>query len=150
MRAVRTLLWLFGLLAILYLFTSFFVSQLGSSGRGAEPSGVRFAAPAGYRVIEGGETSRRDAANRLAAELERSPNEPRVALHFTSGGFELFWLVDRAASVEQLVELAAGPTGTRLETTYRGEVAARLAWAGVHGDLDTPGTTPGESRNLFH
>jgi len=149
-RALRVLLWLFALIAVLYLFTAFFVSQLGSSGHRSEPSGVRFAAPAGYAVIEAGELPRRAAAGRLAAELARRPGEPQLALHFTTGGFELFWLVDRDGGGERLVELAAGPTGTRIETTYRGDVAARLAWASAHGDLDAPGTSPGEGRNLFH
>jgi len=152
MRAVRVLLAIAAGATVLYGFVTFFLGELGGGGaRVAEPAGVLFAAPPGYEVERGGELPRADAAARLAKLLAARPGTARLGLHFTSDGFEIYWLVERpAGDAGRIVELAAGPTGTRVETLYPGALAARLAWAADHGRFDAPGTPPAESRNLYH
>jgi hypothetical protein len=138
-------------LVALYGFGRFFLAQLRSTGGEPGPPGVVLAAPPGFAVTERGELARPEAARELARIVADRPEEPRLALHFTSGGFELFWLVDRsdpAAAI--LVERSAGPAGVRIETTWRGALDGRLAWAAGHGDFDAPDLAPGERRNLYH
>lgn len=74
-----------------------------------------------------------------------------MGIHFTVEGAELYWLVDRAdPEGPRLIERSANPAGTRLETSYSGDVARRLAWAAQHGDLEAPGMHGGERHNLYH
>lgn len=150
MKAGKSILLALLALAALYGFGRLFVESLGGGGRGSEAAGVQLAPPPGFRVAEGGELSRLDAARRLKAAVESAPAESRLGLHFTSGDFELTWLVDRSdSSAPRLTELSAGPA-TRVESVYAGELAARLAWAAEHGRFDAPGTSPPESHNLYH
>jgi hypothetical protein len=138
---------LFALLAVGYAL----FDELGAGPRAAGPPAVLLAAPAGYRMLEGGELARSEAARRLAAALDANPAEARLGLHFTSAGFELYWLADRGEpAAPGLVELSAGPTGTRVETRYPGPPAPRLAFAADGGRLDLPGAPPPEARNLYH
>ena len=79
------------------------------------------------------------------------PVDARAGIHFTCDGTELYWLVNRAdPKGPRLVERGANPSGTRLETSYSGDVAQRLAWAAEHETLDGPGMPAGESHNLYH
>ncbi len=127
------------------------LEDIGRGGRSTEPPAVIFSAPAGYRMEEGGDLSRPEAARRLAAALEARAAEPLVGLHFASGGFDLHWLADRSdPSAPRLIELAAGPTGTRVETVFPGLLGERLAWASDRGRLELPGAPAATSRNLYH
>lgn len=138
---------LLALLAVGYVL----LDDLDRGPRSTGPPAVLLAAPPGYRMLEGGELSRAEAARHLAAVLEASPAEARLGLHFTSGGFELFWLADRGEpGTPVLTELSAGPTGTRVETRYPGPLGPRLAFAADGGRLDLPGAAPPEARNLYH
>jgi hypothetical protein len=139
-----------GALVLVYVFASFFDQELGRS-RPVLPAGVQFAAPPGYLVEQAGALERAAAARRLGEALTRRPEAGRLALHFTVGGDELYWLVDRSAgSAPRLTELLAGASGTRVETVYTGELGPRLAWAAAHGSFDAPGTAAGVQRNLYH
>ena len=125
--------------------------DLGRGSRAAGPPAVLFSAPPGFAMEESGELTRPAAASRAAAALAARPAEPRLGLHFTSDGFELYWLADRSRPGEPaLIELAAGPTGTRVESRFAGALAERLAWAAERGRLDPPGAPAAESRNHYH
>lgn len=156
MKALRFLLLTAAILGALYGFGRFFVSELGSGGgRAAEPAGVLFEPPPGYRIQESESQSRADAARNLADLLAASPEESRLGLHFTSGRRELYWLVERPGTGRaNLTELAASPSGTRLATTWPGsteQLDRRLEWAAAHGgDLEAPGLPAGEEKNLYH
>ena len=140
-------------LAVVYGLGRAFLSALGEAPRAAGPQAVLFSAPPGYAIEQTGEISRVEAAARLRRVVESAGGAP-VGIHFTSGGFEIYWLVDggdAARGLEpRIVERVAGPAGTRLENEFRGELAARLAWASEHGTFDSPGASAGQSRNLYH
>lgn len=126
-------------------------AEIGRGGRPSGPPAVILSAPAGYRMVEGGELARSAAARRLSALLAAAPGEARLGLHFRSEGFELFWLADRSdRAAPRLIELAAGPTGTRVETVFPGAIAERLDWAAAGGRLEPPGAPPAAARNLYH
>ena len=115
------------------------------------PPAVVLAAPPGFAVVERAELERSAAARELAAMLASRPGQPHLALHFRSGGFEIFWLVDRSdPAAPVLSERSAGPSGVRIETTWAGALDERLAWGAAHGGFDAPGHPPGERKNLYH
>jgi hypothetical protein len=146
-RALGALL----LIGALYEVGSLFIGALGSGGRTDAAPGVVLTAPPGFRIEESGELARSEAAQRLTSLLAAAPNSARLGIHFRSDGFERYWLMDRGdPAAVQLVELTAGPSGTRVETRFTGELDRRLAWAAAHGRLDAPGAPAGESRNLYH
>ncbi len=151
MRAAKAVLGTLIAIAALYGFGRFFVGQLGQGEARPGAQGIVFGPPPGFQIEQGGELGRQQAARRLAAALARQPRTDKLGIHFRSGGFELYWLVvQHDPKGPQILELAAGPTGTRLATFYVGDLAARLAWAELHGTFDAPGTRAGESRNLYH
>jgi hypothetical protein len=149
MKAVKLGLVIACALGVLYALGRSFVSALGEAPRAAGPQAVLFSAPAGYAIEQGGELSRAEAATRLERALGSAGGEGGSGIHFTSGGSEIYWLVDRGEP-QRLVERVAGANGTRIETEFRGDLAKRLAWAAEHGSFDAPGTSAGESRNLYH
>lgn len=151
MSGVKILLGVLVVLAALAGIASLLVEDLDRAPAGAAPAGVLFTPPPGFRVETAGELARADAARRLAALLAGAPSEARLGLHFASGGFALDWLADRSdPAAPRLVERSAGPTGTRVETVYEGDLDARLAWAAAHGTLAAPGLPAGAQRNLYH
>lgn len=150
-KAAKILLATVAVLACLYAFGRFFLSQLGSGHRPEGAAGVLLAPPPDFAVEERGELERTVAARQLVQLLARRPGEPRLGIHFTAAGFDLYWLADRTDPAHPVLrELAAGPTGTRLEATWQGGLEARLAWAGEHGGFDAPGLAEGERKNLYH
>ncbi len=149
MKAVKLGLAILCALGVLYALGRLFVSALGEAPRAAGPQAVLFSAPAGYAIEQAGEVSRIEAARRLGRAVEGAAGAGGVGIHFTSAGFEIYWLVDRARE-PRILERIAGPTGTRLESEFRGDLAARLAWAAEHESFAAPGTSAGESRNLYH
>ena len=151
MRALRAAAAILAVLAAIYVLGAFFVDQLGSGASGADPAGVLFTAPPGFEVDEAGELSRRDAARRLADALSGEGSAVRSGIHFSSEGFDLYWLVDRTDPARPvLIERSAGPRGTRIETVFAGDLDRRLAYAAQTGRFDAPGLVSGESRNLYH
>jgi len=158
MKALKVVAGIAVAVACIYAFGRFFVAELKGGSAASGPPGVVLAAPPEYAVEEGGELARAAAARKLAALLARRGTEPRLGLHFTSSGFELYWLADRGGSGGthgsggggSLTERAAGPTGVRTETVWRGGLEARLAWAAEHGSFDAPSLPPGERKNLYH
>jgi len=150
MKAVKIIVALLAAGGALYLLRNTFLAALGESPRAASPQAVLFSAPSGYAIDEAGAVSRTEAAQRL----RRAFGDGRIGgggigIHFTSDGFDIYWLIDRGAE-PRFVERAAGPSGTRLETEFHGDLAARLAWAAEHGTFEAPGLPAGESRNLYH
>lgn len=135
-------------LAVLYALGRSFVSALGEAPRAAGLQAVLFSAPEGYSIEQAGEVSRVEAARRLQTALGSS-TDGGTGIHFTSSGSEIYWLVDRG-DTPRIVERVAGANGTRMETEFRGDLAKRLDWAAEHGSFDAPGTSAGESRNLYH
>lgn len=152
MRVAKALATVVILGGALFGFWRFFVSEVGGTGPAPDrPPAVIFSAPPGYETVEGGALTRESAAHRLTALLDERPEVPRLALHFQDAGADVYWLADRRdPGAPVLVERAAGGSGTRLETTWSGDLGRRLAWAAEHGSLDAPGLPPGASRNLYH
>ncbi len=150
MRILRLALLAALTVGMVYAVGRFFASELGAPSAAGEPTAVPLSAPPGYRVVEAGELSRRAAADGFATLLMSEVGQ-RAAYHFASAGSEIYWFVDRGRGGEpSLVERRASPTGTRLETVYAGDPAARLKWAAAHDSLVVPGMPEGESRNLYH
>ena len=158
MRGVKALRLALGIVVVLgavYGVGRLFVGQLSTAGAPPSgPAGIVLSPPPGFVVEQRGELDRRRAARELAELLAARPAAARLGLRFTNAGSELFWLVDRGdQATPALTELAAAPSGTRVETTWRGtrdELARRLEWAAAHGRLDDPGLPVGEARNLYH
>jgi hypothetical protein len=147
MKPLKAVLYTVVLLGAVAGFGWFFVSQLNSSQRTAEPAGVLLSAPPNYDVIERGELTPTAAAAELEAQVLRS-GSGEVAIHFKRQGAEVYWLADPGADV--LEERSAGASGTRLQTIWRGGLRERLTWAKEHGNFEAPGLPAGERRNLYH
>lgn len=150
MKIAKALAYLFLAGLVLVGFGTFFVSQLGSAKPDDVPGAILAPLP-DVIVEEGGELSAFEAAAALTSALQRQGSEPRVGVHFWSQGRELYWIADRSdPGAPVLVERAASPSGTRLETRWTGKIEMRLAWARQHGTFEVPTLPPGESRNLYH
>lgn len=151
MKIAKVALTLLAAGAVLFVLGRLFLAELDSAPRAAGPQAVLFSAPPGYAVVEAGEAGRGEAARRLLAAIESSPAGTPVGVHFSDRGAEIYWLIERRdGAAETLLERVAGANGTRLESSYSGEVERRLRWAAEHGDLAAPGTAAAESRNLYH
>ena len=150
MKIARPVLYTVVILGALAAFGWFFVSELGGPGsvRQDEPAGVLLSPPPGYDVVERGELTPTAAAAELELATLRAGAD-KVGLHFKRQGSAVYWLADVAA--DSLEERAAGPSGTRLQTTWPAGLRQRLAWARDHeGSFDAPGLAPGERKNLYH
>jgi len=153
-KALRFALGIVVVLGAVYGIGRLFLGQLGTTGAPpSAPAGIVLAPPPGFVVEQRGEIDRPRAARELAGLL-RQRAEQRLGIHFTTSGSDLFWLVDRSAGGSPaLTELLAAPSGTRVETSWRGtsgQLARRLDWAAAHGTLDDPTLPRGEARNLYH
>lgn len=137
---------LLGLLAV-YGFGRFFLSQLGAP-RSQEPAGVIQTAPPGFDVVDRGELSPAGAAEALQLLAVSRPPQSKIGIKFRHAGAEVYWLADLGA--DTLEERAAGASGTRVQTVWRGRLLERLDWARAHGDPSAPGFPPPERHNLYH
>jgi hypothetical protein len=146
MKTARTVLYTLLGLGALFLFGRFFLSQLGS-GRTDDLAGVVLAPPPGFEVTERGELSPSQVAAELESAIARAASG-KVGIRFERQGSTVYWLADLGADL--LEERAAGPSGTRIQTVWRGGVRDRLRWARTHGDLAVPGLPPPERANLYH
>jgi hypothetical protein len=145
-RLVKNLLLAAAALLLGYAFVRFFLAQVGP-GRSSELAAVVAAPPSGYEIVERGEIAPARAAQELASLLAARPG--RIGIRFSTPRAALYWLADPAA--DTLEERAAGAAGTRLATTWTGQIRRRLDWAATHGgDLAAPGLAPPERRNLYH
>ncbi|MCH9652021.1 MAG: hypothetical protein K0U98_27575 [Deltaproteobacteria bacterium] len=150
MKIAKALAFLLLASLVLFGFGKFFVSQLGNA-QPDEVAGAILAPLPDVIVEEAGKVSTFEAAAALTSALQRQGSQPRVGIHFWSEGRELYWVADRSdPAAPVLVERAASPRGTRLETRWIGKLEMRLAWARQHGSFDVPTLPPGESRNLYH
>jgi hypothetical protein len=146
MRLLKGILYAVLVLGALAAFGWFFVSQLGS-GRTDDLAGVMLAPPPGYSIVEHQELAPMAAAAELEAQLRR-PGANQVGIRFERGGAVVYWLADLKGDF--LEERAAGPSGTRLQTVWKGRIRDRLAWARIRGDFSLPGLPPPERKNLYH
>lgn len=135
-------------LLALWGFGRFFVSQLGGS-RSAGPAGVILTAPPGFEIVDrGGELALAGAADALLGLVQARPVGSKVGIHFRHAGADLYWLADTGA--DSLEERAAGASGTRTQTVWRGHLVERLQWARTAGDPALPGLPDPERKNLYH
>ena len=146
MKPLKIILGIAGLLGALAALGWFFVSQLGS-GPADEPPGVLLAPPPDYSVVERGELAPAAAAAELESQVLRA-GSGKVGLRFERGGSTVYWLADIDGDL--LEERSAGPSGTRLQTVWRGRIRERLRWARANGDFSSPGLPPPERKNLYH
>lgn len=148
MKVLKTVVYVLLGLAALFAFGKFFLSQLGGGGgRSDDLAGVVLAPPPGYAIAERGELSPVAAAAELAALVER-PGAGKTGVRFLRRGATVYWLADVGGDL--IEERAAGASGTRTQTVWRGSLRERLAWAQTHGDLAAPGLAPPERANLYH
>lgn len=155
MKLLKGLLYAVVLLGALAAFGWYFVSQLGS-GPTDELAGVMLAPPPGYAVVERGELAPAAAAAELEAQVQRAVSDGvggvdgvgKVGLRFERRGSVVYWLAD--VERDFLEERSAGPSGTRLQTVWKGRIRERLSWARTHGDFTVPGLPLPERKNLYH
>lgn len=147
MKIAKAFLYSLIVLGALAAFGWFFMSELGSGGSGDGLSAVVQGPPPDYSIIERGEMSSAAAAAELEAQTLR-PGAYKVGVRFTQEGAEIYWLADVQGDLVE--ERRAGPSGTRLQTVWRGAVRERLRWARDHGDFTVPGLAPPERKNLYH
>jgi len=147
MKIAKAILYTLLILGTIAAFGWFFMSELGSGRRGDELAGVLLGPPPGYDIVERGEMSPAAAAAELEAQALR-PGAGKVGVHFAQQGAEVYWLADIQGDL--IEERRAAPSGTRLETVWRGAVRERLRWARDHGDFTVPGLAPPERKNLYH
>jgi hypothetical protein len=124
-----------------------FHAELGNATARPEAA-VILTAPVGYRIAGGEAADRRAAAGKLLELVRSHPREHLFGVRFASGGGTTLLLADTSAEVLDARE--AGASGTRLRTTWKGDVASRLAWCRSHGDFDAPALPPPEQKNLYH
>jgi hypothetical protein len=146
MKALKVLLYAVVVVGAVAAFGWFFVSQLGS-GHPDRLAGVLLTPPPGYVIAERGELAPADAAALLAGQVE-GPRPDKVGVRFQRGGATVYWLADVPG--DTLEELESAPSGTRLQTVWKGNLRERLSWAREHGDLAAPGLPVGERKNLYH
>jgi hypothetical protein len=143
---MKVLLWIVVCLLLAYGFVRFFLAQLGQ-GHSSEPAAVVMAPPPGFEIFDRGQMARARAARELASLLSARPG--KLGIRFSTPGVTLYWLADSAA--DTLEERTAGAAGTRLATTWSGQIRRRLDWAATHdGDLSPPDLPAPERRNLYH
>ncbi|HTQ78926.1 MAG TPA: hypothetical protein VMM92_02935 [Thermoanaerobaculia bacterium] len=106
------------------------------------------APPPGFTITERGAIPPGEAARQLTALLAAKPGPQRVGVRFERAGASVYWLADSGA--DALEERAAGASGTRMQTVWRGHLSDRLLWAQTHGDPAAPGLAPPERHNLYH
>lgn len=147
MKLAKAILYTLVGLGALAAFGWFFVSELGSGRRSDEPAAVLQGPPPGYAIIEAGEMSPAAAAAELESQSLR-PGADKVGVRFAQQGAEIYWLADVQGDL--IEERRAGPSGTRLQTVWRGALRERLRWARDHGDFTVPGMAPPERKNLYH
>jgi hypothetical protein len=145
MKTLRPILYALVIIVAVAGFGWFFVSQLGS-GRTDSLAGVLLSPPPGYAIVERGELAPTAAAAELAGQVRGRTD--KVGLRFQHAGATVYWLADGPGDF--LEELASAPSGTRLQTVWRGRIGERLSWARAHGDFAAPGLPPGEKKNLYH
>src|SRR5215213_6131166 len=131
MNPAKTTLYILAIAAVLAAFGWFFVSQLGT-GRSEEPPGVLMAPPPEYAVVERGAMPPTAAAAELEVQSLR-PGADKVGVRFERGGSVVYWLADLGGDLVE--ERAAGASGTRVQTIWRGRARERLRWAREHGDF---------------
>lgn len=146
MKTLKVLLYVLVAAAAVAGFGWFFVSQLGT-GRSDRLAGVLLSPPPGYAILDRGEMAPRAAAADLADRIQGS-QAGKVGIKFQRAGGTVYWLADVPG--DSLEELASGPSGTRLQTVWRGHLQERLSWAREHGDFAAPGLPAGERKNLYH
>jgi hypothetical protein len=145
-RQLKIILWTVVCLLLAYGFVRFFMAQL-DQGRNSGPAAIVMAPPPGFEIFDRGQMARARAARELASLLSARPG--KLGIRFSTPGATLYWLVDPAA--DSLEERTAGAAGTRLATTWSGQVRRRLDWAATHdGDLSPPDLPAPERRNLYH
>lgn len=147
MKIAKAILYTLVGLGALAAFGWFFMSELGSGRGGDGLAAVVQGPPPGYAIVERGEMPAAAAAAELEAQALR-PGAGKVGIRFSQQGAEIYWLADVQGDL--LEERRAGPSGTRLQTVWRGAVRERLRWAYDHGDFTVPGLAPPERRNLYH
>lgn len=146
MKSLKLLLYVLVIAGAVVGFGWFFVSQLGS-GPKDQLAGVLLSPPPGYSIAERGEMAPTAAAAELAMRVQ-AQQPGKVGIRFQRAGSTVYWLADPPG--DSLEELASGPSGTRLQTVWRGRLQERLAWAREHGDFEAPGMPAGEKKNLYH
>jgi len=146
MKSLKVLLYVLVIAGAVAGFGWFFVSQLGT-GHTDRLAGVLLSPPPGYAIAERGELAPTAAAAELSDQVQRSP-AGKVGIKFQRAGGTVYWLADVPGDF--LEELASEPSGTRLQTVWRGHIRERLSWAREHGDLAAPGLPAGEGKNLYH
>jgi hypothetical protein len=146
MKILKAVLYVLVIAGAVAGFGWFFVSQLGT-GRSDRLAGVLLSPPPGYVIAERGELAPSDAAVLLAGQIQ-GPRTDKVGIRFQHEGSTLYWLADVPG--DSLEELASAPSGTRLQTVWRGHVRERLDWAREHGNFSAPGLPAGEKKNLYH
>ena len=125
-----------------------FVSAVGGPGR-TEAAGVLLSAPPEFAVTSPGTLDAASAAGALASLAARQPATRKLGVEYTSpDGSRVILLLDRDADL--IDQRAAGATGTRTQTVWRGKSLDRLERARTTGDLEVPGHPPGEKKNLYH
>jgi hypothetical protein len=149
MKIAKGVLYVLAIAGALAAFGWFFVSELGGpgSGRKDELAGVLLSPPPDYDVVERGELTPTEAAAELELQTLQAGAD-KVGVHFRRQGGVVYWLADITG--DSLEERAAGPSGTRLQTTWPRGLRRRLAWAREHGDFEAPGLPAPEKKNLYH
>jgi hypothetical protein len=147
MKLAKAILYTLIGLGALAAFGWFFVSELGSGRSSDGLAAVVQGPPPGYDIVERGEMSAAAAAAELEAQALR-PGADKVGVRFAQQGAEIYWLADVQGDL--IEERRAGPSGTRLETVWRGAIRERLRWARDHGDFTVPGLAAPERKNLYH
>jgi hypothetical protein len=147
MKTLKVLLYVLVVGAAVAGFGWFFVSQLSTGAPPDRLAGVLLSPPPGYAIAERGELAPTAAAAELAERIQGS-QAGKVGIRFQRAGGTVYWLADVPG--DSLEELASAPSGTRLQTVWRGSLRERLSWAREHGDFAAPGLSAGEQRNLYH
>src|SRR4051812_37548177 len=140
MKSLKVLLYVLVIAGAVVAFGWFFVSQLGTGRTDDRLAGVVLSPPPGYAIAEHGELAPTIAAAELADQIQRPP-VGKVGIRFQHAGGTVYWLADVPGDF--LEELSSGPSGTRLQTVWRGGHPEGVGWGRGDGGLAAAGVAAG-------
>jgi len=137
------------------LFTVYFVyifsSQDKSNGRIDYKSAVQLDIPAGYyklNIPADVTLDERQAGSIFLEAVNNTNDQSLYTIKEEKGSQTILYLLNLSENTLQKREIH--PSGTIVESTWRGEIIERITYAAEYNSFTPPGMAKAESKNLYH